>query len=159
MVLAKSLDLKNTGWKTCTWSHLNKASCFLLLLLGGTFEFLWWTCEQHTCIRINPCPDAGCAIGVSAFPLCAAPGTLCLHIAELWSEKQTSWRYALSTAPFSLYYSAVLQQFCWSGRVGYCKVSSVMKHIPTESPALGRTFEIPRLKPQSAFLKVLLLKG
>lgn len=155
MVLAKSLDLKNTGWKTCTWSHLNKASCFLLLSLSGTFEFLRWTCKQHTCIRINPCPGVGCAIGVSAFPL----GTLCLHIAQLWNDKQTLWRYALSTAPSSLYCSAALQQFCQSGKVGYCKVSSVMKHIPTESPALGRTFEIPRQKPWCAFLKVLLLKG
>lgn len=40
LVLAKSLDSKNTGWKDCTLSHLNKTSRFLLLSLGSIFEFL-----------------------------------------------------------------------------------------------------------------------
>lgn len=76
MVLAKSLDSKNIGWKDRTLSHLNKTSRFLLLSLGGIFEFLQpttlqrspaahdsglWVCEQHKCIVTIPCPSQpGC---------------------------------------------------------------------------------------------------
>lgn len=153
MVLAKSLDSKNTGWIACTWSHLNKTCCFLLLSLGGTFEFL-----PASSIHVSASVPALIQAVLLGWVHCPCLQPQGLSASTSSSYRGTGkprgdmlWRYVLSTAPSSLSHSAALQQLCQSGRVGHCKVSLVTKHIPPESPVLGRTFEIPGLKPDVLF--------
>lgn len=123
-----------------------------MLSLGGMFEFLHWTCEQHAGYSIAPCPgwpSTGCV------PVCSSPGSLPPCCPE-GAGSATLWRHTFKHIFFSSLSAALLTELCQSRRVGQCKVSKA--HCYRELSFMKNLWN-SQTKARCAFLKVFLLKG